>query len=332
MMRHREKISDVVNTGFGPQSAVEGSRLINKQGDANLRKIGLPIWERISIYHTLLRMSRGKFLLIVFLFYASVNVFFASLYYMVGVEHLLGAEEGSRMHQFMDAFFFSAQTLTTVGYGHVAPTGMATNTIAAIESLTGILVFALVTGLIYGRFAKPRAYIIFSDNIIVAPYKNDKGLMFRIATYKNNHLTDVEATLTLAIHEFDTGKQVTKFYQLPLEIAKINSLALSWTIVHNINEKSPLYGFTNEDFANHKIELIVTIKAFDDHFSNIVQQRTSYTYQEVIYGAKFLPMFRKADTGTHTILELHKVNAYEQYEFPAMLDTLFDNGSMVAKQ
>lgn len=135
--------------------------------------------------------------------------------------------------------------------------------------------------------------------------------MLRLATYKNNYLTDVEAMITTALHVQENGKYVTRFYQLPLQINKINSLALSWTLVHPIDENSPLHDFTEKDFYDSKIELIVNVKAFDDHFSNIVQQRTSYTYHELVYGARFQPMFRRAESGNGTILELDKINAYE---------------------
>ncbi|MBA3828870.1 MAG: ion transporter [Taibaiella sp.] len=306
------KEGNIDNSGFGTNSAEEGGRLTNKDGTTNLRKTGMPVWDRISIYHTLIRMQRGPFLLLVFLFYTSINVIFASIYFINGVEHLIG-NDGSQQpwRQFMDAFFFSAQTLTTVGYGHVAPTGMAANTVAAVESLIGILIFALVTGLFYGRFARPRAYLIFSDNVLVAPYKNGRAVMFRVATYKNNHLTDVSAQVTIAMHIIDDGKQVTRFYPLPLEISNVNSLALSWTVVHHLNEKSPLYGFTKQEILDARFELIISMKAFDDHFSNTVLQRTSYTYRELLYGERFLPMFHKADNGDYTILELDKINDHE---------------------
>ncbi len=309
------RLRDINNTGFGPNSSVEGGRIINADGSANLRKRGIPVWERTSIYHTLLRMKRTSFFVSIFVFYTSINLFFAFLYLYTGVEHLVGVESATTFtEKFMEAFFFSSQTLTTVGYGRVAPTGMITNWIASMESLLGILVFAVVTGLIYGRFSRPRAYLLFSNNIIIAPFKQGKALMMRCTTYKNNHLTDVEAQLTLALHVHENGKTVTKFYPLNLEIPRVSSLALSWTIVHAINEDSPLYNYTKEQVIESKMEVIVVIKAFDDHFSNIVQQRTSYTYQQVIYGARFLPMFERATDGDHTLLELNKINAHELVE------------------
>lgn len=313
---NRQRLRDIDNTGFGANSTVEGVRLLNPDGSTNLRKRGIPLWERISVYHTLLRMKPISFTLVVFLFYTSINLVFACIYFFIGVESL-GVEQGSGLfEQFLEAFFFSSQTLTTVGYGHMAPNGLLSNIVASTESLIGILSFAVVTGLIYGRFSRPRAYLLFSPNLLVAPYKDGKALMLRMATYKNNHLTDAEAGLTLAVHLNENGKQVTKFYPLKLEIEKINSMALSWTLVHAINEDSPLHNYTKEDVAETRMEVIVMVKAFDDHFSNMVQQRTSYTYQQVIYGAKFLPMFERGHKGSYTLLELNKINAHELVQLP----------------
>jgi len=319
-MEHRSRrpdLKNIDNSGFGTNSNAEGVRLTNKDGTTNLRKTGLAYWEHISVYHTLLRMSRAKFMLFVLSFYTAINLFFASVYFMVGVDHLIGTDPANGLFtQFMDAFFFSSQTLTTVGYGHVAPTGMLTNAVASVESLLGILIFAVVTGLMYGRFARPRAYLQFSGNMLVSPYKGARALMMRVASYKNNYLTDAEAQATVAMHVEEEGTRVTRFYPLKLEISKINSLALSWTIVHALDDQSPLYAFTEEDFTTNRVEVIIAVKAFDDHFSNIVQQRSSYTYHELVYGARFLPMFHRAESGLETIMELDKINEYEKVTLP----------------
>ncbi len=319
-LHRRKKFEAIVNTGFSTSNNTEGGRLTRKDGSVNLQKTGMPFWERISLYHSLLRMSRGKFLLSVFLFYTVMNTFFACLYLLVGVENLRGIiPDTDMMSNFEQAFFFSSQTLTTVGYGHISPSGLAANVIASLESFLGILTFALVTGLLYGRFTRPRAYLIHSDNLLLAPFKGGQALMARIATYKNNHLTDVEAVVTVAMHIYDdNGTKVRRFYTLPLEISKINSLALSWTIVHPINEDSPLYGMTRKDFEDADIEILYFIKGFDDHFSNIVQQRFSYVYSEMVFGGRFLPLFRRSDDNSTTILELDKINAYEAARLPEM--------------
>lgn len=314
---HRNKFKNIDNTGFGTNSNVEGGRLTNKDGTTNLFKTGMPFYERISIYHTLLRMPRSKFLGMVFLLYTSVNVLFAFVYVAIGVNKLQGTENAhSFFEKYVNAFFFSSQTLTTVGYGHISPSGFWANAVASLESLLGILVFALVTGIFYARFSRPRAYILFSDNLLVAPYKGGRALMFRLATFKNNHLTDVDVQLTVAMHVQENGQGVTRFYQLPVEISRINSLAISWTIVHPLNENSPMYQFTETDFSDSKIELIVAIRAFDDHFSNTVQQRTSYTHEDLVYGARFLSMIQRSVHGSTTVLELDKINAFEHVALP----------------
>lgn len=316
MASSRLKFKNIDNTGFGNNSNVEGGRLVNRDGSTNLRKRGMPIWERLSVYHTLLRMKGSHFFFSIILSYTVINITFAGIYFAIGVENLSGIDTSKSMvDEILAAFFFSSQTLTTVGYGHVAPTGLLTNIVASTESLLGILSFAVVTGLIYGRFSRPRAFLLFSDNILIAPYKDGKALMLRVATYKNNHLTDVEAQLTLALHINENGKLVTRFYPLPLEFSKINSMALSWTMVHHITEESPLYQYSKEALYDAKMELMVYMKAFDDHFSNTVQQRTSYTFEDLIYGARFLPMFERSADGSYTLLELDKINLHEPVTF-----------------
>lgn len=313
---NRRNVKDVDNSGFSPNSAAEGSRLVNKDGSNNLRKVGMSLWERYSIYHTLLKMSSRTFLLLVFLYYTITNIVFAFIYLAIGIDRLSGVEATDNfITNFTQAFFFSSQTMTTVGYGHVAPSGFIANAVASIESFLGIITFALVTGMFYARFSRPKAYIKFSDNFLVAPYKNGKAIMFRVATYKNNHLTEVNAEVTVVIHQLENEKRVSRFYPVPLEIARINSLALSWTCVHNITEESPFWLMTEQDLKESRVELMVTVKGFDDHYSNTVQQRTSYTHNEMVYGARFEPMYHRSENDNMTEVNLNKVNKYAPYVF-----------------
>lgn len=299
------------NSGFGSNTGAEGRRLVNKDGTLNLRKTGVPFLNRLSWYHVLLRLSRVKFLLMVFCFYTAINLLFASIYMIIGPEHLAGSTPANSFsEQFQRAFFFSSQTLTTVGYGHISPEGLTANIVASLESFIGIMSFALVTGLFFARFSRPKAYLVFSHNLLVSPYKEGRALMLRVAAQRNNHLTDAEAQLTTAFHVQENGQRVTKFYQLPLEISRINSLALSWTLVHSMDESSPFYNMSEEELRASQLEVMVTVKAFDDHYSNTVQQRTSYTAEELVYGAKFQPAFRRSEDGGTTLLELDKINDY----------------------
>ncbi|KAA5534976.1 Inward rectifier potassium channel Irk [Taibaiella lutea] len=319
---HKRQAKEVDNSGFSPNSAAEGSRLLNKDGSTNLRKVGMGILQRYSVFHTLLRMSGTTFLFLVFLFYTTTNILFAFIYLALGIENLHGVDVSTNfITNFTQAFFFSSQTMTTVGYGHVAPSGFIANAIASIESFLGIITFALVTGMFYARFSRPKAYIKFSENFLIAPYKEGRAIMFRLATYKNNDLTEVNAEVTAAIHHMEDGKRISKFYPVPLEISRINSLALSWTCVHYITEDSPFWLMTEQELRESKVELMVTIKGFDDHYSNTVQQRTSYNHAEMVYGAKFESMYHRSETNNITEVNLNKVNAHVPFTFANDLET-----------
>lgn len=304
------KARSEINTGFGINSGDYGGRFVNKDGNANIEKTGIGLLKRTSWYHTMLAWPRWKFFAVIFIFFVCINLFFAVVYSIVGVDHLNGLVNGTRVDKFMEAFFFSCQTFTTVGYGRINPVGFLTSGIAAAEALVGLLSFALVTGLLYGRFSKPKAYLMFSENALLAPYKDYTAIMMRVAPYKNNTLVDAEAKLTLGMTIEEDGKMVNKFYQLPLEFNTVNTLTLSWTVVHPITEDSPLYRFTREDFASIRGEFLVFIKAFDDMFSATVVARSSYTFQEVVIGAKFNPMYNRSLEGNKTVLHLDKLNSY----------------------
>ncbi|CAM2910937.1 ion channel [Flavobacterium frigoris] len=301
------------NTGFGTNASSYGGRFVNKNGSANVEKRGMPILQRISWYHTMIDMAVWRFMLIVLSFYVSINFIFATIYYVIGIEHLNGiTSTDSEWVKFGQAYFFSAQTFTTVGYGHISPTGFLTSALSAAEALIGLLSFAIATGLFFGRFSKPTAFLKFSHNAVIAPYGEISGLMIRLTPFKNTNFTDAEAKITLGMSIEENGKKVNKFYSLDLELEKVNALPLSWTLVHPITEESPLYQFTKDDYANTQGEILVFVKTFDDMFSNTVATRTSYTFEEVIYGAKFEPMYTRSTDNSKTILYLDKLNSFEK--------------------
>ncbi|RZJ34411.1 MAG: Inward rectifier potassium channel Irk [Flavobacterium sp.] len=299
------------NSGFGTNPSNYGGRFINKDGTANIERRGLGFFRHISWYHTMLDLPRWKFLSILFAFYFLINFIFASVYYVIGIKYLDGiGTSGSEWVKFGKAYFFSAQTFTTVGYGHISPSGVLTSAVAAAEAMIGLLSFAIATGLFYGRFSKPRAFLAFSENAVVSPYKNLKALMVRTAPFKNNNLTDAEAKMTLGMSVEENGMMVNKFYTLELEMTRISALTLSWTLVHPIDERSPLFGFTAADFSRTEGELMVQLKAFDDLFSTSVAARTSYTFDEIVYGAKFNMMYFENDSNTRTMLQLDRLNSF----------------------
>jgi hypothetical protein len=302
------------NTGFGTNSNNSGGRFFNPRGSANIKKKGVHLLNRYSWYHTMLEMPRGKFLLLLFGVYIAINLVFAGVYYIIGIEHLAGIRTGSPLESFTEVFFFSTQTFTTVGYGRISPTGFLTSSVATFEAFLGLLNFAIATGLFYGRFSRPRAFLQFSHNALVTPHKDGIALMFRMAPYKNNNLSEAEVKLTMAMQVEENGKMANKFYNLDMEISKINALALSWTIVHPINEQSPLFGFSETDIKNTRLEVLVYVKAFDEIFANNVVGRTSYISSEIVWGARFKLMYHPSEDKSHTILDLEKLNEHDKEE------------------
>ncbi|NHN24701.1 Inward rectifier potassium channel Irk [Flavobacterium jejuense] len=310
------KAKTINSSGFGTNASNYGGRFVNKNGDANVKKKGIALLESISWHHFMLNIPRWHFLGVIVLFYFVANLFFASIYYWIGVENLNGIVANTNLEKFGQAFFFSIQTYTTVGYGHINPTGFWASFVSSIEALTGLLTFAIATGLFYGRFSKPQAFVKFSENAVIAPYENGTALMLRMTPFKNANLTDAEARLTLGLSVEENGIMVNKFYQLPLELDKVNALTLSWTLVHPITEKSPLYNFTAEDYASIEGEILVFIKVFDDIYSTHLVKRTSYIFKEVVYGAKFNIMYNRNEDDSKTILDLQKLNSFEKVTLP----------------
>ena len=279
-------------------------------------KRGVSILNRYSWYHTMLEMSRTRFILLIFSFYILINLAFAVIYYAIGTEHLAGINRGSSMKSFSEVFFFSTQTFTTVGYGRISPVGFLTSAVATLEAFLGLLSFAIATGLFYGRFSRPRPFLKFSDHALMSPYKDGIALMFRMAPFKNNRLSDAEVKLTFALRIDENGKMTNKFYNMEVEITKVNALALSWTVVHPINEESPLAGLGHEDLVSTNAEVLVFVKAFDDVYANTVMTRTSYIASEIIWGGKFKIMYYPNEERTKTILDLEMINDHDKADLP----------------
>ncbi len=270
-------------------------RSVNKDGTFNVRRVGLPLFRTYELYHSLITMGGFRFLGLLFLGFLVTNALFAAVYMGIGMEQFIRTGGTGRWDRLLDAFFFSAQTLTTVGYGHISPNSHLVSAVAAFESLLGLLSFALATGLLYGRFSRPHAQIRFSMQAVVAPYMDGTGFMFRFVNRRSNQLIEVEATVVLTLLEPDTHAR--RYVTLTLERSKINLFPTSWTVVHPIDEASPIFGMKDEALRQAQAEFIVLIKAFDDTFAQTIYQRTSYTADEVHWGARFKPMSSFAADG-----------------------------------
>jgi inward rectifier potassium channel len=308
---HTRKINPEDDLGFGPQPVLKNQQLVNKDGTPNVKRVGLPLFNTTNNYHTLITMSWVKFWLLVASAYLTINIIFATIYVSFGPGSLDGATGTTPFGRFMDAFFFSAQTISTVGYGHIYPRGMMSNSVAALESMLGLLAFALATGLLYGRFSRPSARIAYSKNILVAPYlENGKGIMFRLANLRRNILIDLEVEIIFSYNEIVNGKTIRRFYPLALERRKVSILTLNWTVVHPLDEHSPLIDMTKDDLEKTEAGFAILLRAFDDTFSQTVHSRTSYQYNDMVWGAKFKPVFDRSEDG-RIVLDLSKISDHE---------------------
>ncbi len=304
--------------GFGNQAITQ--RIINRDGSINVKRRGQSVLNTVDSFHQMISMSWRRFWVIVLSGYLFTNIVFAFVYMNLGPGNLDGADGHTPVDRFLDALFFSAQTISTVGYGHISPKGIPTNSVAALESMMGLLAFALATGLLYGRFSRPSAKILYSDNILVAPYRNDaNGLMFRLANQRRNLLIDVVVEVILSYNEITDGKTVRKFLPLSLERSSVQLLTLSWTVVHPLDENSPLKNMNFDDLKESQATFNVIVKAFDDTFSQTVQSRTSYQYHELIWGGKFSPTFYPGEDG-QVILDLSKISAFKPAELVMIPD------------
>ena len=290
--------------GLTTQFSGELRRAINPDGSFNVHRKGTHLRDE-NLYLKLIDTTWPKFFLVVMAVFLAVNVVFAWIYLILGADRLQGTEP--EMSAFVNAFFFSVHTLTTVGYGNVFPRGPGANAVSALEAATGLMVFAVMTGLLYGRFSRPSARILFSNNALIAPYQDGTSLQFRITNARSNTLMNLEARVLLMTVVSNDGQLKRDFFDLELERRKVYFLPLTWTVVHPIDSASPLFGKTAEDLARISAEILILIQAFDDSFSQTVHSIYSYRHSEMVWGAKFVPAF-SIDPRGDLVLELDRVH------------------------
>ena len=283
---------DLRDLGFGSVvSRVSRERLLNRDGSFNVRRTGIGFWSSFSAYHALLTMPWWQFFSLAAAAYVTANACFAAGYLACGPGALGSSVTGMESHTYLRAFFFSVQTLSTIGYGQVVPIGTAANSLVTLEALVGLLGFAIVTGLLFARFSRPTAKVLFSQHAVVAPYQGITALEFRVANARSNELIEVSAKVLLSRFEEADGTRMRRYYSLQLERTSVVFLPLTWTVVHPLVESSPLYGATPHSLRESQSELLVLVSAFDETFSTIVQTRTSFIADEVLFGHRFANAF-----------------------------------------
>jgi inward rectifier potassium channel len=302
-----------VDLGFGSVVARESRRrLLNRDGTFNVRREGLHFWESLSAYHYLLTISWPKFFGFVVGGFLATNALFAVIYLFAGDGALTGVHASTLAGRFAEAFFFSVHTLATIGYGTIAPSTVAANLIVTIETLIGLVAVAVVAGISFARFSRPVAQILFSNRAVIAPYRGGRAFMFRIVNRRNNQLVDLEAKVLLSRRKragvISTDRE---FIALDLERDSVVFFPLAWTIVHPIDEKSPLRDWTGQDLAECDSEFLILLNGFDETFSQTVHTRSSYKSEEIVWGARFRSMFNPTDEEGVLSVDIRKLHDIE---------------------
>lgn len=287
-------------------------RFLNRDGTFNVKRRGLKSISFLNLYHFLLTMSWTKFLLLVLLLYFLSNVVFGLIYASLGAGSLVDTSELPTESMYIRSFFFSVQTFATIGYGTIHPVGLVPNFLVAVESYYSLLVQALITGLVFARFSRPTAKIKFSKTAIVAPYRGITGLMFRLVNNRNSQLIEVKTQVLFARFVEENGTLVRRFNVLKLERETVTFMPLSWTVVHPIDEDSPLYNLTEKDLENADAEILIVLNALNETFAQTVHSRTSYKSGEIKFGYKFASLYNETETDEPITIDVRKLSKTEK--------------------
>lgn len=301
-----KKIND---PGLGTRYDEKSFRLVNRDGGFNIKRIGSVSGIR-DVYQFLVSINWYAFNAIVFAYFIVLNSLFAVLYLSAGIENIKGIIPGSVFNNFLNAFYFSVQTFTSVGYGNFAPEGHVVHIISSFEAIFGLLSFALATGLLFARFSRPKAKIRFSKNLIIGKVNGKDAMLFRVINMRKSVLMEMHCRLLCTImDEMHPAKR--DYYRLNLEIDHIYFFPLSWTIVHFLDEESPFHKKSPEEIRHMHPELIVMIKGFDETFNQDIQSRNSYVFSEFKFGYKFMPCFYTTEDGS-LVLDIAKIDEMEK--------------------
>jgi inward rectifier potassium channel len=299
--------------GFGSVVSRDSrQRLLNHDGSFNVARYGLGFLDSFAPYHLLLTISWPGFLAIASAIYLALNFLFAFAYLACGHDALAGGDTMEFGGAFGRAFFFSIETFATIGYGQMAPNGVATNLVVTVEALVGLMYQALATGLLFARFTRPTAAVLFSRNAVVGPYGTGNGLMFRIVNTRRNEIIELGAQVLFSAMEGDGGGRVRRYVPLALERNKVTFFPLSWTIVHPIDETSPLAGRTPEELEHAEAEILVLLSGVDEALEQTVHVRSSYRSDEIVWQARFQSMFLGADARSRVAVDISRVHEIER--------------------
>lgn len=282
-----KKIKD---PGVGNSSVLHAKRMINDNGFFNVIQKN-KVRRFSEAYNYLVNISWWQFFGLSLCSYILANIVFAAIYVAIGIEEIINST-GHVFNDFLNAFFFSSQTFTTLGYGAMAPHGVLSGVVSSLEAFLGLMFFAFVTGLLYGRFSKPKAAIRFSKDLILNDFGEIKAIMFRIMNNRKSAMINPKISVTLVLsNENESGEYVNNFYALNLERSTIKYLPTTWTIVHDIDQDSALFGLADSDIIKQHGELLVMISYYDESFNQDVHQMYSYILSDIKLNHKFVKAY-----------------------------------------
>jgi inward rectifier potassium channel len=268
-------------------------RIENKDGRFVVHGTGRWYHHWRDPYHLMLTVPWIGFVGIVSAFYLLLNTLFAWAY-LAGGDCLDGAKQGN----FDDAFFFSVQTLASIGYGAIHPKTFYANSIVTIEAIASLLLIAVVTGLAFARFSRPIARVLFSQSIIITAHNRQPTLMFRVANERHNFILEATAQMYLILDEVTAeGDFIRRIHELKLLRRRTPSLILTWTIMHSIDPASPLYGLTASDLAQRHANISVLIGGVDETVAYTITARHVYATEEILFDYRFEDIIYNAETG-----------------------------------
>ncbi|BAY19498.1 K+ channel inward rectifier domain-containing protein [Nostoc sp. HK-01] len=266
-----------------------------KYRNGNVEIIGLGVWYSYwrDPYHLLLTVPWSGFVLLICAFYVVINTLFA-LAYLLGGDCITNARPGS----FLDVFFFSVQTLASIGYGAMYPKTTYANIIVTIEAIVGVMGIAVMTGLAFARFSRPTARVIFSRVAVIVPHDGAPTLMFRTANQRRNLILEAQMRVYLMRDEVTAeGDFMRRIYDLKLLRQQTPGFALSWSVIHVIDESSPLYGMTPESLTQTNCVLMVSLSGIDETVAQVVHARHSYGSNEILWNHRFVDILHHASNG-----------------------------------
>ncbi len=266
-------------------------------GGRPIEAVGLRRRPARDAYHFLLTISWPRLFLLVVGTYLGANALFALGYLLEG-----DVIENARRGDFWDAFFFSVQTMATIGYGKMAPRTLAANALVAAEALIGMLGLAVVTGLTFAKFSRPTARVLFSRVAVVGPYDGVPSLLLRMANERTNQIVEAQLRVTLVRNETTAeGETVRRTHDLRLRRAQSAMFALTWTAIHPITPDSPLHGATPASMAASESDLVVSLTGWDDSLAQTIHARHAYRSDQVLFGVRFQDVISRLPDGTRRI-------------------------------